>query len=342
MERASEHPIAAAIATAARERLGALPPVTGFANTQGRGVTGQVEGHTVLAGRASWLDGQLLPLPAELARARDTAEATGRTVVFAAWDDQVRAALVVADTVKATSAQAIADLKQLGLTPVLLTGDNTAAARAVAAEVGIDQVIAEVHPEDKVAEVRRLHEQGHVVAMVGDGVNDAAVLAQADLGLAMGTGTDAAIAASDLTLVRGDLRAAGDAIRLARRTLRTIKANLFWAFAYNIAALPLAVLGMLNPMIAGPRWPPRPCSSSPTACGYGASSPCTGPTDVKAGPPAGSRERTPIAGQGDCGSRPGPSRVMLLVVRVKRDGSRTWASSGRQQDCSPSPTSTTS
>ncbi|MFE2283030.1 heavy metal translocating P-type ATPase [Streptomyces sp. NPDC059443] len=252
LEDASEHPIAAAISAAARERLGALPPVTGFANTQGRGVTGRVEGRTVLAGRASWLDGRLLlPLPGELAGARDLAEAAGRTVVFVAWDERVRAALVVADTVRATSARAIADLRQLGLTPVLLTGDNTAAARAVAAEVGIDQVIAEVHPEDKVAEVRRMQEQGHVVAMVGDGVNDAAALAQADLGLAMGTGTDAAMAASDLTLVRGDLRAAGDAIRLARRTLRTIKANLFWAFAYNVAALPLAALGMLNPMIAG-------------------------------------------------------------------------------------------
>lgn len=172
-------------------------------------------------------------------------------MVFAAWDGQVRAALVVADTVKATSAEAVADLKRLGLTPVLLTGDSAAAARAVAAEVGIDRVVAEVHPEDKVAEIRRLQEQGRVVAMVGDGVNGAAALAQADLGLAMGTGTDAAIAASDLTLVRGDLRAAGDAIRLARRTLRTIKANLFWAFAYNVAALPLAALGMPNPMIAG-------------------------------------------------------------------------------------------
>ncbi|MGR4880491.1 heavy metal translocating P-type ATPase [Streptomyces sp. LARHCF249] len=252
LEDASEHPIAAAIAQAARERLGSLPPVTGFANTRGRGVTGTVEGRAVHAGRASWLvEQQELRLPAELARTRDAAEGDGRTVVFAAWDGQVRAALVVADTTKATSAEAVADLKRLGLTTVLLTGDNTAAARAVAAEVGIERVIAEVHPEDKVAEIRRLQEQGRVVAMVGDGVNDAAALAQADLGLAMGTGTDAAIAASDLTLVRGDLRAACDAIRLARRTLRTIKANLFWAFAYNVAALPLAALGMLNPMIAG-------------------------------------------------------------------------------------------
>ncbi|WP_326810152.1 heavy metal translocating P-type ATPase [Streptomyces scopuliridis] len=251
LEDAGEHPIAAAISAAARERLGDLPPVTGFANTQGRGVTGQVEGRTVLAGRASWLDEQAKPLPAELAGARDRAEAEGRTVVFAAWDRQIRGALVVADTVKATSAEAVADLKRLGLTPILLTGDNTAAARAVAAEVGIDTVLAEVHPEDKVAEVQRLQSEGRVVAMVGDGINDAAALAQADLGLAMGTGTDAAIAASDLTLVRGDLRAAADAIRLARRTLRTIKANLFWAFAYNIAALPLAALGFLNPMIAG-------------------------------------------------------------------------------------------
>ncbi|MET8326202.1 heavy metal translocating P-type ATPase [Streptomyces sp. NPDC005181] len=251
LEDASEHPIAAAIATAAGEASQDLPVVTGFANAQGRGVTGQVEGRGVLAGRVSWLEGQGLVLSSELARARDAAEAVGRTVVFVAWDGQVRGALVVADTVRATSAEAVADLKRLGLTPVLLTGDNAAAARAVAAEVGIDQVIAEVHPEDKVAEVERLQGEGRVVAMVGDGVNDAAALAQADLGLAMGTGTDAAIAASDLTLVRGDLRAAADAIRLARRTLRTIKANLFWAFAYNVAALPLAALGLLNPMIAG-------------------------------------------------------------------------------------------
>ncbi|MFZ3495832.1 heavy metal translocating P-type ATPase [Streptomyces sp. 5.8] len=251
LEDASEHPIAAAIANAAREQLGPLPAVTGFANTQGRGVAGQVEARTVRAGRAAWLEEQGQVLGQELGRARDAAEAEGRTVVFAAWDGAVRGALVVADTVKPTSAEAVADLKRLGLTPILLTGDNTAAARAVAAEVGIETVIAEVHPEDKVAEVERLQRQGRVVAMVGDGVNDAAALAQADLGLAMGTGTDAAIAASDLTLVRGDLRGAADAIRLARRTLRTIKANLFWAFAYNVAALPLAALGLLNPMIAG-------------------------------------------------------------------------------------------
>ncbi|MGP4089379.1 heavy metal translocating P-type ATPase [Streptomyces sp. KR55] len=251
LEDASEHPIAAAIASSAHERLGSLPAVTGFASTQGRGVTGQVEGHTVRAGRVAWLEKHGLVLPEELARARKEAEAEGRTVVFADWGGQVRGALVVADTVKPTSAEAVAELKRLGLTPVLLTGDNTAAARAVAVEVGIESVIAEVHPEDKVAEVERLQHQGRVVAMVGDGVNDAAALAQADLGLAMGTGTDAAIAASDLTLVRGDLRAAADTIRLARRTLRTIKANLFWAFAYNVAALPLAAVGMLNPMIAG-------------------------------------------------------------------------------------------
>ncbi|MET8681952.1 heavy metal translocating P-type ATPase [Streptomyces sp. NPDC004647] len=252
LEDASEHPIAQAIAAAARSRLGSLPVVEDFANTQGRGVTGRIDGLTVLAGRESWLrDNGSLTLPGDLARARDAAEARGHTVGFAAWDGRVRAAFAVADTVKPTSARAVADLKSLGLTPILLTGDNTAVARAVAAEVGIEQVIAEVHPEDKVAEIQALQRQGRAVAMVGDGVNDAAALAQADLGLAMGTGTDAAIAASDLTLVRGDLGAAPDAIRLARRTLRTIKANLFWAFAYNVAALPLAALGMLNPMIAG-------------------------------------------------------------------------------------------
>jgi Cu+-exporting ATPase len=252
VEHASEHPIAKAIADAADEEQGGLAPVTEFANHAGRGVTGTVEGRRVMAGRASWLTGQWsLDIPAALVGAQQQAEASGRTVVFVAWDEQVRAALVVADTVKATSAEAVARFKALDLTPVLLTGDNSAAARRVAAEVGIDTVIAEVHPEDKVAEIKRLQGQGKVVAMVGDGVNDAAALAQADLGLAMGTGTDAAIAAADLTLVKGDLRGAADAIRLARRTLATIKGNLFWAFAYNVAALPLAALGLLNPLIAG-------------------------------------------------------------------------------------------
>ncbi|WP_324290823.1 heavy metal translocating P-type ATPase [Streptomyces sp. H27-S2] len=252
LEHASEHPIAKAIADAATEENGGLTPVTGFANHAGRGVTGTVDGRQVIAGRASWLGAEWgLEVPPALLRAQQQAERAGRTVVFAAWEGKVRAALVVADTVKPTSAEAVAQFKSLGLTPVLLTGDNEAAARHVAAEVGIDTVIAEVHPEDKVAEVKRLQGLGKVVAMVGDGVNDAAALAQADLGLAMGTGTDAAIAAADLTLVKGDLRGAADAIRLARKTLATIKGNLFWAFAYNVAALPLAALGLLNPLIAG-------------------------------------------------------------------------------------------
>ncbi|MFF3877310.1 heavy metal translocating P-type ATPase [Streptomyces sp. NPDC001978] len=252
LEHASEHPIAKAVADAAEDETGTLAPVADFVNHAGRGVTGMVDGHKLLAGRASWLAEQWdLKIPAGLAQAQKQAERAGRTVVFAAWGDKVRAALVVADTVKPTSAQAVAQFKELGLTPVLLTGDNTAAAEHVAAEVGIEKVIAEVHPEDKVAEVKRLQAQGKVVAMVGDGVNDAAALAQADLGLAMGTGTDAAIAAADLTLVKGDLRGAADAIRLARRTLGTIRGNLFWAFAYNVAALPLAALGLLNPLIAG-------------------------------------------------------------------------------------------
>ncbi|CAL9544142.1 Copper-exporting P-type ATPase [Actinosynnema sp. ALI-1.44] len=251
LEHASEHPIAQAIATAAAERVGELPEVEGFQNLEGLGVQGVVDGHAVLVGRERLLAEWSVHLDGELAAAKAEAERQGRTAVLVAWDGQARAVLVVADTVKPTSAEAIAGLRGLGLQPVLLTGDNEAAAKAVAAEVGIDEVIAEVLPKDKVDVIARLQAQGRVVAMVGDGVNDAAALAKADLGLAMGTGTDAAIEASDLTLVRGDLRAAVDAIRLSRRTLATIKGNLFWAFAYNVAALPLAALGLLNPMIAG-------------------------------------------------------------------------------------------
>jgi Cu+-exporting ATPase len=214
-------------------------------------VSGVVDGHAVVAGRERFLADWALHLPPDLAAAKAEAEAAGRTAVLAAWDGAVTAVLVVADTVKPTSGQAVARLRELGLRPVLLTGDNRAAAEAVARQVGIEDVVAEVLPEDKVDVVRRLQGEGRVVAMVGDGVNDAAALAQADLGLAMGTGTDVAIEASDLTLVRGDLRAAADAIRLSRRTLSVIKSNLFWAFAYNIAAIPLAATGQLIPMIAG-------------------------------------------------------------------------------------------
>jgi len=251
LENASEHPIAQAIARGARDRVGELPEVEGFTNVEGLGVQGVVDGVAVLVGRTVLLEQWSLRLPDELAAAKAAAEQLGRTAVVVGWDGQARAVLVVADTVKPTSAEAITKLRALGLTPVLLTGDNEAVARAVAAEVGISQVIAEVLPQDKVDVVRRLQDEGKVVAMVGDGVNDAAALARADLGLAMGTGTDVAIEAADLTLVRGDLRAAVDAIRLSRRTLRTIKGNLFWAFAYNVAALPLAAAGLLNPMIAG-------------------------------------------------------------------------------------------
>jgi Cu+-exporting ATPase len=251
LEDASEHPIAAAITRGARERVGDLPAVEEFTNVEGLGVQGIVDGHAVLVGRTALLEQWSQPLTPDLAEAKSTAEAEGRTAIAVAWDGAARAVLVVADTVKPTSVQAVAQLRGLGLTPVLLTGDNTAVAHAVAAEVGIDEVIAEVLPADKVDVVKRLQEQGKVVAMVGDGVNDAAALAQADLGLAMGTGTDVAIEASDITLVRGDLRAAADAIRLSRRTLATIKGNLFWAFAYNVAALPLAAAGLLNPMLAG-------------------------------------------------------------------------------------------
>ncbi|MEU0225463.1 heavy metal translocating P-type ATPase [Streptomyces sp. NPDC006284] len=253
LEHASEHPVARAVAHAARERVGALPAPEDFANVPGLGVQGVVDGHAVLVGREQLLAEWAMELPAELARAKAEAESAGRTAIAVAWDGEVRAVLEVADAVKETSSEAIAGLRALGLTPVLLTGDNRAVAHSVAREVGIDadHVIAEVMPQDKVDVVKRLQGEGRSVAMVGDGVNDAAALAQADLGLAMGTGTDAAIEAGDLTLVRGDLRAAADAIRLARRTLGTIRSNLFWAFAYNIAALPLAAAGLLNPMIAG-------------------------------------------------------------------------------------------
>ncbi|RKN41109.1 heavy metal translocating P-type ATPase [Micromonospora endolithica] len=250
LESASEHPIAQAVATAAAE-AGPLPPVTGFAAVEGLGVAGSVEGREVVVGRVRLLRERGLDVPEEVVGAASAAEAAGRTAILAGWDGRARGVLAVADTVKPTSAAAVARLRGLGLTPVLLTGDNTTVARAVAAEVGIAEVIAEVLPAGKVEVVKRLQGEGRVVAMVGDGVNDAAALAQADLGLAMGTGTDVAIEASDLTLVRGDLMAAVDAIRLSRRTLGIIKGNLFWAFAYNVAALPLAAAGLLNPMIAG-------------------------------------------------------------------------------------------
>ncbi|WP_309344691.1 heavy metal translocating P-type ATPase [Streptomyces sp. OUCMDZ-4982] len=255
IEHSSEHPIAQAVAAGAVERLGGatLPTPESFTNVPGLGVQGVVDGHAVLVGREKLLGEWEIRLPESLTRAKAEAEGAGRTAITVAWDGEARAVLEVADAVKETSAEAIERLRALGLTPILLTGDNRAVAEAVAAEVGIDagQVYAEVMPEDKVDVVKRLQAEGRSVAMVGDGVNDAAALAQADLGLAMGTGTDAAIEAGDLTLVRGDLRAAADAIRLARRTLSTIRTNLFWAFAYNVGALPLAAAGLLNPMIAG-------------------------------------------------------------------------------------------
>lgn len=269
LEHASEHPIARAVATGAEALMGAgakrppagavagdgragtLPAPEDFTNVPGLGVQGVVEGHAVVVGREQLLNDWSLSLPPQLAAAKAAAEAEGRTAVAVGWDGAARAVLIVSDAVKPTSAEAVRRLRALGLTPVLLTGDNKAVAEAVAAEVGIDEVIAEVLPEDKVAAVERLQAAGRTVAMVGDGVNDAAALARADLGLAMGTGTDAAIEAGDLTLVRGDLRVAADAIRLARATLGTIRTNLFWAFGYNVAALPLAAAGLLNPMIAG-------------------------------------------------------------------------------------------
>jgi Cu+-exporting ATPase len=251
VEDASEHPIAQAVARAARGELHRLPAVESFTSRDGLGVEGIVDGHAILVGRPSLMREWSLHVPGDLDAARRAAEAQGQTAVMVAWDGSVRAVLAVADTVKPTSADAITALKRLGLRPVLLTGDNRATATAVAASVGIDEVIAEVLPADKVDVVRRLQAEGRVVAMVGDGVNDAPALAQADLGLAIGTGTDVAIEASDITLVSGDLRAAADAVRLSRRTLGTIKGNLFWAFAYNVAALPLAATGLLSPLMAG-------------------------------------------------------------------------------------------
>jgi len=246
LESASEHPVGRALAGS-----GPHPDVTGFANLEGRGVRGSVEGHEVVVGRPELFEEQGWPVPDELTATVARSRAAGRTAVVAGWDGRCRGVLEVADTVKPTSAEAVRRLRALGLEPVLLTGDHEQVARAVAAEVGIDQVVAGVLPEGKVAAVRDLQARGRVVAMVGDGVNDAAALATSDLGIAMGTGTDAAIAASDLTLVRGDLRVAADAVRLARRTLSTIRGNLFWAFAYNLAALPIAAAGLLTPMLAG-------------------------------------------------------------------------------------------
>ncbi|MFC9357876.1 heavy metal translocating P-type ATPase [Rhodococcus sp. NPDC057014] len=251
LEDASEHPIARAITRGAKERLTTLPDVEQFTSVAGLGVQGMIDGHAVVIGRAKLLRDWSLHLTTELQRVVEAAEADGKTAVGIGWDGQARGVLVVADTVRPTSREAVAQFRALGLTPIMLTGDNKSAARAIADQVGIGEVIAEVLPQDKVDVVKRLQAEGKVVAMVGDGVNDAAALAQADLGLAMGTGTDVAIEASDLTLVRGDLRAAADAIRLSRRTLSTIKGNLFWAFAYNVAALPLAAAGLLNPMLAG-------------------------------------------------------------------------------------------
>jgi len=255
LEHSSEHPIGRAVAQAAGERVGPLPKVREFASLEGLGVQGVVEGETggttVLVGRAALLADRSVEVPERLQRSSADAQRSGRTVVVVAWGGRARGVLVVADAVKPTSRQAVERLRGLGLRPMLVTGDNETVARAVAAEVGVEDVVAEVLPKDKVEVVRRLQEQGRTVAMVGDGVNDAAALVQADLGLAMGTGTDVAIEAGDLTLVRGDLRAAADAIRLSRATLATIKTNLFWAFAYNVAAIPLAMAGLLNPMIAG-------------------------------------------------------------------------------------------
>ena len=252
VEQASEHPIARAIAAHSAEQVGPLPPVESFQSHGGRGVTAVVDGHAVVVGRPRWVtDEWNLTIPSGLTAALSAAQLRGETVAVIAWDGAVHGIVVVSDAVKPTSAAAVAQLRELGLEPVLLTGDHPATAATVAHAVGIERVVADVLPEGKVDEVRRLQSEGRVVAMVGDGVNDAPALAASDLGLAMGTGTDAAMEASDLTLVRGDLQAAPDAIKLSRRVLATIKGNLFWAFAYNVAAIPLAAFGLLNPIIAG-------------------------------------------------------------------------------------------
>ena len=251
LEDYSEHPIAQAIAAGATAEVGDLPAPESFDNVEGKGVQGVVEGHAIVAGRESLLNDWSMHLDENLTTAKQAAEAQGKTAITVGWDGQARGVLVVSDQIKPTSAEAIGQFKELGLTPVLLTGDNQTVAEQVASEVGIDRVVAEVLPKDKVDVVVGLQDEGKVVAMVGDGVNDAPALAQADLGLAMGTGTDVAIEAAEITLVRGDLRAAADAIRLSRRTLRTIKQNMFWAFGYNAIAIPIAAFGLLNPMLAG-------------------------------------------------------------------------------------------
>ncbi|MGC0273628.1 heavy metal translocating P-type ATPase [Pseudactinotalea sp. Z1739] len=251
LEDYSEHPIAQAIAAGATAQVGELPTPESFENIEGKGVQGVVDGHAVVAGREALLAEWSIHLDDNLAAAKQAAERAGKTAITVGWDGKARGVLIVSDQIKPTSAEAISQFTELGLTPVLLTGDNQTVAEQVAAEVGIEHVIAEVLPRDKVDVIARLQEEGKVVAMVGDGVNDAPALAQADLGLAMGTGTDVAIEAADITLVRGDLRAAADAIRLARKTLRTIKQNLFWAFGYNTIAIPIAAFGLLNPMLAG-------------------------------------------------------------------------------------------
>lgn len=251
LEGSSEHPIAQAISAGAAAKLGTLPPVSDFTNLRGLGVRGIVEDKTVWVGRARLLSEQGLAVDRQLLDTMARAESDGHTVVVAGWDGRARGLLAVADAIKPTSAEAIRTLRGMGLRPIMVTGDNEAVARTVAGAVGIDEVIAGVLPQEKVDTVKRLQAEGRVVAMVGDGVNDAAALAQADLGLAMGSGTDVAIEASDLTLISNDLRAVPDAIRLSRKTLSTIKGNLFWAFGYNVAALPLAAAGLLNPMIAG-------------------------------------------------------------------------------------------